>query len=505
MSLKERYIKNSFLNVTGWVWITILSMISIPIVIRHIGIEQYGILALVNLILGYFAFLDFGFGEAVVKFVSEYHAKSSMSRINKIINSILFLYIIIGVIGVILIIFFARFYAVKLFKISPKYEQVAQFSFYLAGLGFFLNLIMGVFSKIPEGLQRFDITLKVTIFMGTLINLGNILVVLRGGELLPLVIVNLFGTILGISLYRIYARDIIKSLKINFKFSWKDFKETFSFGLYTVFTRLAFVMSSSLYQIIIGAILGPVSIAFYNVPNRLISRLNTFSCRVAYVMFPMVSELKAVNHLDRIHGIYEKVSKYMFYIYSIFCISIVSFSYPILRYWIGNDFAEKGFIVLILLAFGHYLSLISMVPSLVVSGMGKPKYNAVFSMVCAIIGIILLIPFSYKFGIIGSATAFLISIFINVPIFIMVVNKRIMKISSIKYFKNVFLKGGIITFFLIASFYLLLNRLMRDLWSFLFLFLLSLLISILIFYFNVDIQDRRAILSKLRIIKVPQY
>ena len=99
MSLKEKYVKNSFFNVVGWVWISLLSIITVPIVIHHIGMEQYGILALVFLLLGYFAFLDLGMGQAVVKFVSEYYAKNDAKQINKVINSILVIYIIVGLIN----------------------------------------------------------------------------------------------------------------------------------------------------------------------------------------------------------------------------------------------------------------------------------------------------------------------------------------------------------------------------------------------------------------------
>jgi len=87
----------------------------------------------------------------------------------------------------------------------------------------------------------------------------------------------------------------------------------------------------------------------------------------------------------------------------------------------------------------------------------------------------------------------------------MIVNKRILKIPSIKYFKNVFLNGSIITFLLISTYLLVLNQWVKDLWSFLFVFLLSLIISVLIFYLNIDYQDRKAILSKLRILSAAQY
>jgi len=503
-SLKDAYVKNSFFNVFGWAWVSVLSVVTVPIVIHNIGTEQYGILALVFLFLGYFAFLDLGMGEAVVKFVSEYHARKDREQINRIINAILLTYIIIGLVGVILIILFTKFYAVKLFQISPDFARVTQISFYIVAIGFFLNLVMAVFSKIPEAMQRFDITSKITIVMGTSINIGNIIVVLLGGELIALVIVNLCGTIFGVFLYYIYSKTLLKCLKINFIFTWKDLKKTFSFGLYTTFTRLASVISGSLFQIIIGIILGPVSVAIYNIPSKLISRLQMFAYKVSYVVFPVVSELKSLNDANRIYRVYEKVSKYVFYILSVFFISILSFNYSILRYWIGKDFADDGYIVLILLTVAYYFHSISMVPSLVVFGMGKPKYNAIFSMMSAILCIILLIPLSNIFEVKGSAIAFLVSSFL-VPFFIIIVNKRILKISSLKYFKNVFLKGGIISILLLSFYILVLNNLIRDLLSFIFVFLFSLLISISIFYLNIDVQDRKAIISKLNILKAHKY
>ena len=145
-----------------------------------------------------------------------------------------------------------------------------------------------------------------------------------------------------------------------------------------------------------------------------------------------------------------------------------------------------------------------MVPSLVVYGMGKPKYNAIFSVLTAILCIVLLIPLSNMFGLKGSAMPVLVTSFL-VPFFIIVVNKRILKISSLKYFKNVFLKGGIISLLLLSFYIFVLNKLIKNLWSFIFVFLFSLMMSTLIFYLNIDIQDRKAILSKLRILKAHRY
>lgn len=109
------------------------------------------------MVLGYFAFLDFGLGDAVIKYVNHYYTLKEYQKINAIISSILALYLGIGVLGGALIIIFAKFFALDLFKIAPESRIDALHCFYISAFGFLLNLIFAVLSKIPEAVQRFDI------------------------------------------------------------------------------------------------------------------------------------------------------------------------------------------------------------------------------------------------------------------------------------------------------------------------------------------------------------
>jgi O-antigen/teichoic acid export membrane protein len=497
VNLKNRFIKNSFFNIIGYIWSLLLTIITLPIIIKHLGVEQYGILVLIFLFLGYFAFLDLGLGEATVKFVSKYSAKGETEKINRIINSVLCIHFFIGILGLVIICLFTKFYAIELFDISPKYSHSAQICFYLTGFGFLLNIMMSVLSKIPEGMQRFDIGSKITILLATIVSILNVTVVLIGGKLLSFVLVNLFGSILGIFAYYIYSKAIFQELKINFRFSKADFKETFSFGIYILFSKIANSISSSMYQMIIGIILGPAAVAIYNVPVRLVSKLQIAAYKIIYVLFPIISELKSENQIDRIRRIYEIGSKYCFFIVSVLCISTVSFSYYILNYWIGPDFANQGSTVFVLLALGYYLHSIGMVPSIIANGMGNPKFNAIFSLLFGIISILLLIILSPKYGLIGSATAFLISS-LHVPVFIFIINRKILKISNSKYFKNVFFKGSIV-FVLLTCIYIFGFRLLvKNIIGFFLILLLSFLISSIAFYIHIEKEDQREILAKLK-------
>ena len=64
-------VKNALLNLLGAALPLLVGILTIPYVVRGLGMERFGILSLAWVILGYFALFDFGLGRATTKFVAE--------------------------------------------------------------------------------------------------------------------------------------------------------------------------------------------------------------------------------------------------------------------------------------------------------------------------------------------------------------------------------------------------------------------------------------------------
>ena len=71
MSSAVRVAGNSLWSILGWFGALLLGFIASPILIRLLGRDEYGLMALLNTILMPMGLLDFGIGEATVKYVSE--------------------------------------------------------------------------------------------------------------------------------------------------------------------------------------------------------------------------------------------------------------------------------------------------------------------------------------------------------------------------------------------------------------------------------------------------
>src|SRR5690348_921176 len=92
----ERFVTNVL---WGWLAVAVNLIIGVVIsryVVRKLGAERYGIWVLVFSILDYFWFFDLGLNTAVTNFCARYLATKEPKRINEVINTALFYFLLLG-------------------------------------------------------------------------------------------------------------------------------------------------------------------------------------------------------------------------------------------------------------------------------------------------------------------------------------------------------------------------------------------------------------------------
>ena len=83
MSLK----RNTIWNLIGTGLPFLLGAVTIPYLVKHLGIEGFGILTLVWALIGYFSLFDFGLGRALTQQVSTCIASNDRSKLPHLVKS----------------------------------------------------------------------------------------------------------------------------------------------------------------------------------------------------------------------------------------------------------------------------------------------------------------------------------------------------------------------------------------------------------------------------------
>ncbi len=455
LSTTTRTINNAIFNVFGWLWPIGLNLLTLPYIVNRLGAESFGIFALILAILGYFAFLNLGLNAASIKYIAEYWTKGDSEKTNLVIGSTLVIYATLGGLGSLGIWLAAGWLVTNVLKVSPDLVEISKTAFRVGALGFLANMVSGTFRAVPTALQRFDITNKATIGFTTLSTLSTVAVLAMGGGLVQVVVIRFAISLLSILVFLFIAKRLVPSLVVRPRCTWPILKELLSFGGFSAVNRVAAQAIFQLDRLLVGSFLGPTAVTYYVIPANLSSQVHRLTTRLTSVLFPLSSELSARGEGERLRKMYIKTTKYITILTTAIYLPVILLSSPLLRFWMGQNFADQSGSTLSVLALSFYVLSFNAVAYHILNGIGRPDINAVSAVIGGLINVglcLLLIP---KAGIFGAAAANLISM-ARIPVYILYANKRALKVSSLLVLREAYLKpwligGGVVIPFLLLG------------------------------------------------------
>ena len=440
MSLGRRTLVNALFNTLSWGLPMVLSFFVLPYIVFRLGNDAYGILTLVLTIIGYFAFLDLGLGNAVVKYVAEYHAEGDSDKLNGVVGTILFLLLVLGCVGAAGILLLARPLATTFLQIPPHLVDSAFTAFCVGAVGFLFTVLLSFISAIPNGLNRYDVSSIVSVTIGTVTTLGTAVILYLGFGLLQIVWYNIVVTAIGVVIYWLLVRRLAPALRIRPVLRPEMLKQVISFGMYSVLSRIAYLINYHADRLVIGALLGIAGVTYYVVPFTMVSRLTSITVRIGQVIFPAISELQGQKRYGAINELYVVASRVICAVAISICIPLAIFGRRLLTLWMGPDFGQNAGWVMVLVTLALFFSALTNVPSYVVEGLGLPRISGFAAFGCALLNVGLAIVLAKPFGITGVAAAFLAGNAVIAPLFIGYVNGRVLNLPLWSTLREAYLK-----------------------------------------------------------------
>ena len=84
--MSSSLLRNSFSNFFAGAIPAVATLITVPVVVSHLGAVQYGIFLLLTSIVGYFAVLDINASAGSMKYLAEYHARGEHTPASQVIR-----------------------------------------------------------------------------------------------------------------------------------------------------------------------------------------------------------------------------------------------------------------------------------------------------------------------------------------------------------------------------------------------------------------------------------
>lgn len=405
--------RNILGSVAGWVIPVIVNLVSIPILLRHLGASYYGILTLVTIASVYLGFLAGPTASGSVRFMATAYASGDWPRFRESVHAGLLAAASVSLVGAGAMFAAAPWLATRFFTV-PAAEIPLTISAlrYGAALLLFTSLWNAV-AAIPSAVRRVDVSSLMIAGATCAINISAVIAAFLGAGVVSIVqtqsIVSAVSVIAGsIVCYGFLPRGALLPFG---DVSGEQFRAQFIFAGQLSAGQLLSLLHLQIDRLIVAMKLGPAAVAAYGVPARVGDQISALLGRLTAPLYPLAAEAHASGLLESYRRLYAQAVVNSLWVAGLIASVLIGSSAPLLRLWgVGKALPPESATILALLAAANIARAPGVVAYQCGNGFGRGRlYIAQAGLGVVLVGlpIGLLVP---RMGVTGAAAGFLIGI-----------------------------------------------------------------------------------------------
>jgi O-antigen/teichoic acid export membrane protein len=399
--------RNTVWNLVGNGAPLIVAVFSIPILIRGLGNDRFGVLTLAWALIGYASLFDIGLGRALTQLVAKKLGSGEDHKIPALAWTSLFLMLGLGVVGAAAIVVISPWLVHHALKIPEVLQSEVVSAFRLLGISIPVVIVTAGLRGLLEAHQRFKLVNALRIPIGVFTFVGPLLVLRFSRSLVPVIGILVAGRFLGCLAYLLACFRVVPELHRRVVWHGPSAGPLLRFGGWTTVTNIIGPMMMYMDRFVIGAVLSATAVAYYATPYEVVTKLFVITSAVSGVMFPAFSMTGTVDR-HRSSVLYRRSMAYMFIgLLPLTAVLLVG-ARPGLSLWLGADFATHSYRVAQFLVVGTSVMAMEALPFVLIQGLGRPDIPAklnLFELPFYVAGLYWLIR---EYGVMGAAAAWTI-------------------------------------------------------------------------------------------------
>lgn len=398
----------SLLRNTGFSYVafgldTLILLALTPFIIRVLGVDQYGVWALLWSVVALSELVHLGMSEAVVKFIATARGQNDTIGHREIVAALFWGYVAQGTVVALLT-------AVVYFNFSDIFSNVPQqyyadsrTSLLILGGTAAIRAPLSVFDGVLLAHQRQWQSFAIQVLIRAVQAVLTVIFLGRSPDLVTLSYLNGGATLVQFFVIAVIVARTIPALSVlPGEVYFRRLKDIYSFSLHFTLITAAFLMATRIDSFIIEHWLDVKSIGIYALALRVTTAVDALTTRAQRMLTPVYAELHGKGNQALMTSHLMTSSRLTFAIAVPMAGGLMVLSRPLLTTWVGEEMAEGDKVLMVLLASVMTASIYEGVRGLLsMIGQHKVLSRAIFF--GQIMNVVLSILLVQKFGLLGVA------------------------------------------------------------------------------------------------------
>ncbi|BAZ05139.1 oligosaccharide flippase family protein [Calothrix sp. NIES-3974] len=403
--MKNSLLRNGFYNTLAGVIRIGLGVLTIPLLIRIIGIEEYGLWTLAYTVIGIVTLAEAGLSVATTVFVSQDLGKDDFEGLSQTLTVTFGGMFILSSIAF-LTLFFAAQPIVNFFpQLEPQQQLIIRQAVQIGSIVVWSRLLQQVLVGVEQAYQRYDVMNVLNTIQSILLSLGMLVVVWLGGRTVDLMQWQAFVSILLLFSHVLVVRSLLRKVNLNIKWDKKKIIDIGSYSLISWLTSLGGMIFSRGDRLVIGSILGVNALGAYSAITDITILINQISALPAQPLLPIISNFKAQKDIDLsiLHKQVKTAFQLNIFIALLIGGSLLTLRDTVLNIIFSNSYFQEYTISFFIITIIYSMYSINGVGYYVLLASKAANLCMFIQLISGISSIILIIWGASKFGLIGAS------------------------------------------------------------------------------------------------------
>ena len=419
---KENLAVKSLLKIFARVSISFLNLLTWGIIVRNLGIEAVGSLSFaISFVAIFSVFSEMGLSTTHMKRYNEENDKAICN------GTLVFLRIVFNFFSI-----FIMLMTIYLFDLSKSMSEEEYLLVNIYILKSFFYNIGAIYSSLTSATTEVSKTVIPSIISRLFSSTLKISFAILGFSIFWFAYAEIFGVLLFI---------ILSIFIIRYPLKWPNreyIRSYLSFSFPILFVGFVALYIKYVDKIMLKFFLGSFSVGLYSLPEKITTLLLFLSISICSLLFPTFAELHSKENSDKIRKLSDKAIKYISFILLPPIIAILLFSEEILILVFGNDESANIFRILAIACLINSIRFPYSNQIISTGHLREVFYLNIVALGMNTILNLIFIPenlFNYKMlglGPEGAALTYLISIFVNLLIVLVIVKR----VTNTTFYKN---------------------------------------------------------------------
>lgn len=383
-----------------------MSLAFIPLYIKFLGIEAYGIIGFFTTLQAMFTLLDLGLGYTLNRELARYSILPEQGqKMRNLVRTLEIIYWGIAIFIGMTVVFISPFIAKYWIKSENLSIATMQQALILMGIAIAFQWPLKFYSGGLDGLQKQTLHNLIQSSVATLRGIGAVVILWLISPTIDAffawqIIVSLFNTIL-IALALWYnlptGKQIARFDKQLLRSVWH-----FATGMTAISATALFL--TQLDKILLSVLLPLKTFGYYMLANAAAAVLFHFISPIVTAIFPKFFQLVALNTEQELTMLYHRICQFMSIVILPAAVVLAMFSYQVMLIWTGDPIiAENTCWLVSFLVIGNALNGLINLPCGIQLAYGWTNLIFYINLVSILVLIPMLIVMVYYYGAIGAA------------------------------------------------------------------------------------------------------